>query len=77
MELDELCHHEAAETWAGLDNILVGPTPPSLHTLKFTVCGHNPENLDNYTDEMWQLLPRCAEKQILAVEVEFYYLCLG
>ncbi|KAJ7822528.1 hypothetical protein B0H14DRAFT_2828337, partial [Mycena olivaceomarginata] len=52
-------------TWSQLDNTLVGETLPSLRNLRVDTAGRCPEK---HAKEVWRLLPRCAEKQILTTQ---------
>jgi hypothetical protein len=58
--------YRTSATWSRLDNTLVGETLPSLRNLRVDTAGRFPEK---HAKEVWQLLPRCAEKQILTTQV--------
>ncbi|KAF7342930.1 hypothetical protein MVEN_01722700 [Mycena venus] len=68
-DLDPLSCHKSAAIWFQLDHALLGGTLPSLRSLTI-VCDLFWKEKEALVKEMWpQLLPRFAEKRVLAVKV--------
>ncbi|KAJ7367480.1 hypothetical protein DFH08DRAFT_927992 [Mycena albidolilacea] len=57
-------------TWSQLDNTLVGETFPSLQKITVFIASDLSEE---DAEEVWQLLPRCAEEKILTAQAWLYW----